>query len=105
MVDANPFPVLYDRDFKGIETDTPKMFRNIQLQEYLDPLLGSLRQHFGSDLIVYSNKEGHEEATFLFTLNHIRKDKNRHQPVVGEFYISEEGLYFMKKPVFCFLIM
>ena len=104
VVDADPFPVIYERDFAGIVNESELNSVSIQLKEYLDSLIGSLRSHFGNDLIVHKSQDGHGEGAFLFTLNHIRKDKSRHQPIMGELYISEEGLFIMEKPVFCFRI-
>jgi Type III restriction enzyme, res subunit/Helicase conserved C-terminal domain len=103
-VDSDPFPVVYDRDFKGIKTEEAQTSPILELQDYIDPILGSIRRHFGDDLIIFKYKEGQADGHYLFTLNHIRKDKDRHQPVSGELFISEEGLYFLNKPVFCLRI-
>ena len=103
-VDSDPFPVVYERDFNGIETALAIHSPGLQLKEYIDPILGSIRRHFGDDLIIFKYKEGQADGNYLFTLNHIRKDKDRHQPVSGELFISEEGLYFLNKPVFCLRI-
>lgn len=99
IIEKDPFPVDYERDFNGISPpDTTEPIAG-SIEGYLDPLLNSIQDHFGEEFLLIDRKTLKDEDKKLFAIRHIRPNK-RHQPVIGELGHSEEGLYFLKQPVY-----
>lgn len=97
----DPFPVDYKADFSGLRIQ--KEFKDVHqnILDYLNPLFNTIKEHFKEEFVVFKPADGGKQ---IFALKHIRHNQ-RHQPLIGELVYSEQGLYFMNKPVYCLRIL
>jgi superfamily II DNA or RNA helicase len=97
----DPFPVEYEKDFAGISIKQVINEGQQEITGFLDPLINTLTHHFKKEFVLFSQSEGDAN---IFAIKHIRHNR-RHQPVIGALVYSEQGLYFMKKPVYCLRLL
>lgn len=97
----DPFPVDHEADFSGLSIQ--KEFKGVHqdILDYLNPLFNTIKEHFKEEFVVFKPADGDKQ---IFALKHIRHNQ-RHQPLIGELVYSEQGLYFMNKPVYCLRIL
>ncbi len=98
-IEHDPFPVKYERDFENISTHFERDKEQAEITGYLHPLFNSLKHRFGKEFFLFRRDMQQDEDKKVFAIRHFRADE-RHQPIIGELGYSEEGLYFMNKPVY-----
>lgn len=100
----DPFPVVYERDFKNINLDfkeEKQLTTSTSRKTILEPILSALARHYKKEFYIYENKPGGDKK--IFAIKHIRANE-RHQPVIAEFEFYEPGLHILQKPVYCLRI-
>lgn len=97
----DPFPVNYEADFS--ELSIQEEFKGVHkdVLDYLKPLFNTIKERFQEEFVIFKPADGDKQ---VFALKHIRHNQ-RHQPLIGELIYSEQGLYFMNKPVYCLRIL
>jgi hypothetical protein len=94
----DPYPVMYDADFKNIEVPSFLNTYTLQISDLLHPIFNSLSLRFKDEFILY-NKDAATTDTKLFAIKHIREN-GRHQPLIAEFDYYERGMSILQKPVY-----
>ncbi|MFN3998596.1 DEAD/DEAH box helicase family protein [Algoriphagus sp.] len=94
----DPFPVLYENDFKNIEATALQGQHSTSSKTILEPVLSALAKHYKTEFYIYDNNLQSADNK-VFAIKHIRANK-RHQPVIAEFNYYEPGLHILSKPVF-----
>lgn len=94
----DPFPVLYESDFKNIQPAFLKWKHSTSSKTILEPILSALAKQFKKEFYIYDNTQQGVDKK-VFAIKHIRAN-GRHQPVIAEFNYYEPGLHILGKPVF-----
>ena len=94
----DPFPVLYETDFKNILPTALQGQHSTSSKTILEPVLSALAKHFKKEFYIYDNNQAAADNK-VFAIKHIRANE-RHQPVIAEFNYYEPGLHILGKPVF-----
>lgn len=94
----DPFPVLYESDFKNIQPTSLQWQHSTSSKTILEPVLSVLAKHFKKEFYIYDNTQQGADNK-VFAIKHIRANE-RHQPVIAEFNYYEPGLHILGKPVF-----
>lgn len=94
----DPFPVVYEKDFKNIKSAALQVQHSNSSKTILEPILTALSKQFKKEFYIYDNKQQAADNK-VFAIKHIRANE-RHQPVIAEFNYYEPGLHILGKPVF-----
>ena len=94
-IEHDPFPV----HFEHVSMHFDQAKEQPEISGYLHPLFNSLKHRFGKEFVLFRRDMQQDEDKKIFAIRHFRSD-DRHQPIIGELGYSEEGLYFMNKPVY-----
>jgi superfamily II DNA or RNA helicase len=94
----DPFPVLYDIDFKDIKPPIWNGKHSTASNTILEPVLSALAKQFKNEFYIYE-KSLQAADTKVFAIKHIRANE-RHQPLIAEFNYYEPGLHILGKPVY-----
>lgn len=97
-IEGDPFPV-NSSDFGQVKLMNNGDDISTKTSEFITPLFNSIKRHFTTDFVVFNNGSDNAGDDRIFALKHIRPN-TRHQPIVGRFGYSEEGLYLLNKPVY-----
>ena len=94
----DPFPVIYQKDFKNITVTSQLTGNSTNGKTILEPLFTVLAKNFGKEFCIYNSNLLLNDNK-VFAINHIRANQ-RHQPVIAEFNYYEPGLHILGKPVY-----